>query len=317
MKRTILALLVVIASLGTAALWNREGFAMNVKLHAKDLPEHGLKIITPSDPSFDGKVMALLKGQTSDKTEALKPYSVIIENRGNQNVVAYMIEWCYTGADGKNECRRSAYVNPIELMEGGLPLPEVMEEQSDLIKPNKSRLFYLVNPDGSGSFRVPVSREEAEQIKAGAGINIQAMRQRYHAELAKFTDITVSLDGVFFDDGTFVGPDTTGFFDMVKAEVVAKRDLLSDIALGLSQLHKSKDEVFRHVQKIANQPDVDIGSGSTPTEFYHFYQKSYADQILRVRAALGDDDKTLTITLRPLKKEWRKLRKKQKTEDEK
>ena len=32
-------------------------------------------------------------------------------------------------------------------------------------------------------------------------------------EIAKqFSKVTIAVDGVFFDDGTFVGPDTTGFF---------------------------------------------------------------------------------------------------------
>ena len=309
MKRTALALLVVIAALSIAILWNRGARAMNIKIHAKDLPEHGLKIITPSDPSFDGKMKSLLKGQSHEAMDALKPYAFIIENRGEQNAVAYMVQWCFTATDGKDECYRSAYASPASLMEGEPPIPDEMEEQSGHLKPNKARLFSLISPDGNGAFSVTISREEAEQIKAGGGIDRQAMLQRYAAELAKYTDITVSIDGVFFDDGTFVGPDTTGFFVIMKAHVDARRDLLNDMALGLSQLHKSKEEVFGHVEKIASQPDVDIGSNSTPTQFYHFHQKAYATEILRLRKALGDD-KTLAFTLQPLKKEWRKLQKK-------
>lgn len=310
MRRTIIAMIAV-AAFGTVILWNRGAQAMKVKLHAKDIPEHGLRIIAPTDPSFDGKLNALLKGQMSETMEILKPFSFIIENKGQRTVVAHMIEWCFTGSDGKSECSRHMYISPMSLMEGET-LSEEMQEQSDYIKPNKSRLLSLVEPNGTGGFRVDISPDEAEQIGRGAAVDRKALLRRYGAELAKYTDITVSLDGVFFDDGTFAGDDTTGFFSIMKAHVDARRDLLNDVALGLSQLHKSKEEVFRYVEAVANQPDIDITSNSTPTEFYNYYKKFYAAEMLRLRRSWGDD-KTLAFSLSPLKKPWPKLEKKPKT----
>jgi hypothetical protein len=310
MRKTFIALAAV-AALGATIFWGRGAQAMKVKLHAKDLPEHGLRIILPSDPSFDGRMNALLKGRAGEATEILKPFSFIVDNKGPRNAVAYMIEWCFTGAGGDDECYRQAYTSPAALMEGEPPVPDEMEEQSNHIKPNRARLFSLLNPDGSGTFRVPASAEEAGQIKAGAGIDRQALLRRYGAELAKYTDITVAVDGVFFDDGTFAGDDTTGFFAMVKAEVDARRDLLNDMALGLSQLGRSKEEVFRYVETVANQPDVEISSGATPAEFYNFYKKFYAAQTLRTRGPLGDE-KALAVALHPLKKTWPRLEKRPK-----
>lgn len=286
MRKIIIALMAV-AVFGTVILWNRGAEAMKVKLHAKDLPEHGLRIIDPTDPSFDGKLNALLKGRMSETMEILKPFSFIIENKGQRTVVAHMIEWCFTGSDGKNECSRHMYISPMSLMEGET-LSEEMQEQSDYIKPNKSRLLSLVEPNGTGGFRVDISPDEAEQIGTEAAVDRKALLRRYGAELAKYTDITVSLDGVFFDDGTFAGNDTTGFFSMMKAHVDARRDLLNDVALGLSQLHKSKEEVFRYVETVANQPDIEIiSSKTTPTEFYNYYKKYYAAEMLRLRRSWG------------------------------
>lgn len=309
MRRTVIALTAIVA-LVVAIFWSRGAQAMRVKLHAKDLPEHGLRIIAPSDPSFEARLNALLKGRTSEALEIIKPFSFIVENNGPRTAVAYMIEWCFTGADGRDECSRQASISPAALMEGET-LSEEMAEQSGYIKPNKSRLLSLLNPDGSGAFSVPINPEEAEQIRAGAAVDRQALLRRYGAELAKYTDITVSIDGVFFDDGTFAGDDTTGFFNMVRAEVDARRDLLNDVALGLSQLHKSKDEVFRYVETVANQPEVDIVSNATPTQFYNFYKKRYATELLRLRRSVGDD-KALAVSLNPLKKVWLKLEKRPK-----
>ncbi len=310
MRKTTFALSVAAAALVAAAAWGWGARAMNLKMHAKDLPEHGLRIITPADPSFDGRLRALLKGQDGggDAAESLKPFSVIIENTGRRKAVAYMLQWCFTKEGGQDDCYRHAYASPDALMEGLPPGSEAAEERSFNIRPNRARLIRFVSPDGSSQFRLPVSREEAEQIRAGASVDRDALLRRYLAELAKYTDVTVSLDGVFFDDGTFVGPDTTGFFSVVKAEVDARRDLLNDIALGLTRLGKSKEEVFRHVEKVAGGPDVAVGSDSTPTDFYNFYKKRYAAQVLRMSQAFGDE-KGLAAALQPLRKPWVQLRK--------
>ena len=284
--------------------------AMNLKMHAKDLPEYGLRIITPADPSFDGRARVLLKGRDGgDSTESLKPFSIIIENTGGRMAVAYMLQWCFTKEGGQNDCYRHGYTSPGALMEGLPPGYEAADDRSHNISPNRARLIRFVSPDGSSIFRLPVSREEAEQIRAGASPDGESLRRRHLAELAKYTDVTVSLDGVFFDDGTFVGLDATGFFAIVKAEADARHDLLNEIALGLTQAGKSKEEVFRHVERIAEAPAPDVGSDSAPTDFYNFYKKQYAAQVLRMRQAFGDE-RGLAATLQPLRKPWIKLRKK-------
>lgn len=50
MKRTIFGLMITVAAVVVAVTWSKGVSATNLKLHAKDLPKHGLKIITPSDP---------------------------------------------------------------------------------------------------------------------------------------------------------------------------------------------------------------------------------------------------------------------------
>lgn len=193
----------------------------------------------------------------------------------------------------------------------GESLSEEQESQSSRIKPNTTQVVALISPDGSTPFRVRVSQEEANQIRQGATPDRKALLQRFMSELAtNYTDITVSIDGAFFDDGTFAGPDTSGFFAHVKAQIDAKRDLLNEVAIGLSNLHRSKEEVFSHVEKTAAQPDVRLDSNSTPTDFYNFYKRFYAREILEDRNAFGDD-KALAVTLQPLKKAWPKLRKDQ------
>lgn len=61
--------------------------------------------------------------------------------------------------------------------------------------------------------------------------------------------MTVIADGIFFDDGTFIGPDTTDFFTEVKAQMDARRELLSEIRDEL-KAGKKADEVFGRLEAI-------------------------------------------------------------------
>lgn len=304
-KVVILATLLLMLAIAGFSL-NRSARAMKLKLHAKDLPEHGLTIISPADPSFDGRMNALLKGERNGVAENLKPFSVFVKNQGSKTVVAYVIQWCFTNAEDQQECYRKAVINPTALMEGE-ELPEDMEEQSGRIKPGATRFFSLVSLDGGGPFSVKVSREEAERFRRGEFDRVELLR-RYSAELAKYSNLTVSIDGAFFEDGTFVGPDTAGFFETTQAMIDARSDLLSDIASGLSKPgSRSRDEAFVQVEAIARQAETELKSSSTPDDYYNHFKRAYASELLRVKDSQGIDQ-GLVAALRPMRKPWPMLR---------
>jgi hypothetical protein len=280
---------------------------MSVKVHKKDLPEHGLVIIGPADPSFDALLTAHLKGKPNEVMDSLKPFSFFVDNRSNRTVVAYSLQWCFTKADGTNECYADSLTNPRALMDGD-NLPDEMIEQSGRIKPHSARFFSLVSPDGSGSISVPASPEEVEQLKKGVSPDRGALLRRYGLELSKYSDITFSIDGAFFDDGTFVGPDVTGFFGETKAMISARYDVLNEIMRGVSNPGKNKEDVFKEVETMANQPEITLNSKSTFDDRYKNYKKRYAEEILRSRGV--GDEKALKLALRPMNKPWHILQKK-------
>lgn len=281
---------------------------MSITMHSKDLPESGLSILLPSDPSFDGRLANVMSGESNETVNILKPFSIFLENKNNQAVVAYMVKWCFTKSDGTANCHRKAYASPNALMEGE-SLSEEVESRSGRIKPNSAILLSLVSPN-SGSFRVSASREEAEKFKQGAKLDRGELLQRYNSELAKYTDVIVSIDGAFFEDGTFVGENTTGFYEQIKAQVDAKRDLLNELLAESTNPHKSKDQAFGRMEEIAKQQTADLNSKSTPADYYNFYKKFYASEVLSARQVLGDE-RGLATVLQPTKKQWRVLAKKQ------
>ena len=76
MKKTIvlsLSLIILISLLSGFAL-SRSSRPVKIKMHVKDLPRHNLRLIGPSDPSFDGRLRTELRGESNEVVDALKPF---------------------------------------------------------------------------------------------------------------------------------------------------------------------------------------------------------------------------------------------------
>jgi hypothetical protein len=281
---------------------------MSIRMHAKDLPEDGLIIIKPSDPMFEARLAEYMKGQANSTVDLFKPFSVFLENRSRKAIVAYLVQWCFTKGGGTNDCYRKAYASPRALMEGE-DLPADVDARTGKVKPGSRSFLSLISPEGGGGLRVSASRDEVEKFKQGLEPNREELVSRFSLELAQYSDLTVSLDGAFFEDGTFVGDDVSGFFAQMKAQVDAKRDVLNELSVESAKARVSKDQVFATLQSIASQDVFDLNSNSPPSDYYNYYRKHYAKQILTMRQSIGDD-RALAIALRPTRKAWRTLAKK-------
>ena len=107
------------------------------------------------------------------------------------------------------------------------------------------------------------------------------------SEFMSFADITVSIDGIFFDDGTFVGADTLGFFDRLKGQVEAKRSLRNFISESLAA-NKAASEIYAEIERMAAL-DVREPSASTTTgEYANYFARFFAQNLLAQRRVYGD-----------------------------
>ena len=311
---TVLAIGIVFVGSNECFLSNRRVQAVNIQINIKDLPEHGITLTTPTDPSFEGKLSALLSNKRNSLAEGLRSYSVLIENTGNKSIVGYRLKWEMTKADGTVSVRQAGGINIGSLMG---------KEPSGLDTPSRSVGFALksgsiafVSPAGSlneddGSMITGYAMGSAdpallEQLHQRAkGQRSSSLVDTVMADLKNYRSFTVSLDGAFYEDGTFVGPDTTGFFASVETCVNAKRDLLEEIAFAV-QHNRSMDQIFNYVEEITSttSPDAKLDQGS----LYNIYKKMDAEEMLRMRIALSSQ-KAVEISLRQLRLVWPKLKK--------
>lgn len=107
-------------------------------------------------------------------------------------------------------------------------------------------------------------------------------------KFAQATDIHVSLDGAFFEDGSFVGPNESRVFEIIKSEVGAKQHVLSYIVTSVSQ-GRTIDAVANELQaslplsrpELSRTPD---GSISGLDDYFRF---QYVSEFLGVLKANG------------------------------
>lgn len=311
MKKVIIPCLSLVALISFASGFalSRSSQQVRLKMNKKDLPQHGLRLLGPSDPAFEEKLTSEFKGETNELLDTLKPFSVFLENRGERPVVGYLIQWCFTTTDGHNQYYRKALVDPQALMDV-LDLSPELKRQQGWIEPGSATFLSLLKTDGSGFVRSDASAKEAAEFRKGKMPDETSRLARFRNEAAKFAQITVSIDGAFFEDGTFVGPDTSNFFAQTKAMIDARRDLLDEIAAGLSTSGTTTDSLYERLKETAAQSSVEIDSASTPADYYHYFKKFYANDILKTKEIHGQN-KALEIAIRPRNKSWATLGKKE------
>ena len=207
---------------------------MHVRFSKRDLPKQEVHIITSADPSFESTASTYFKNQSKSSNEELKPFSIFIKNSAKRTVVAYMLVWQLIRADGKILTNRTAYSEPAMLMGEKMP-NDPRFKHTQAIEPSGVRCFSWSAPIGEGLLVSLGDGHElgSEQLQKSQGD--AAVRVALTNELAQATDLTVSIDGLFFDDGTFIGPNTTGFFERMQAIVNAKLDLVRDITEAASE----------------------------------------------------------------------------------
>lgn len=273
--------------------------AVKVRINKKDFQEHGLSIITAADPSFDNLMSIYASRHPDASVEILKPFSFFIHNNTHRTVVAYVFKLECMKADGTVIDKTIGMTTLWALTNTvGDRTEAAIAHANTVIRPNTALFFSLAAPlealDDPHISTVQVAEQE-EELK------------RLKAEFAAYTNITVSIDGSFFDDGGFVGLDTTGFFNKVKAQVDARYEVLNGVQSNVEK-NKRIEEVFKPIEAMADAPKVKLRADSTPEEYYLHEKKLISQELSNIKKHKGDDNALEQVHMR-LNKKWPVLRK--------
>lgn len=300
MRNTISVVLLIVAALAITSGFSHNAnktTQTNAQFNVKDLPERGLTIISPSDPSYNNMLSDFLKGRSNPVIEAFQPFSIFIKNTTNKTMVGCMLKWELMQPDGRVITDKRDYIALWSLMGTA-----ISGQNDGVIRPNTAYLFtpsYLavnqVANSNSGNSSAVLPTEMAEYLK-----------QR-RSELDRVINITVSIDGAFFDDGSFVGPDSAGFFAKIEAMRNARYDMLQEVKQRVQQRARN-DEVFKYIEEVASGPKVELGSTSSPSDYYNSFKREAAQELLRGRSA-SNETQEIERVMRKLQKPWPALRK--------
>lgn len=263
---------------------NMGGVRAQTPMQITGIPEKGLVLVGANDPLFPSMANAILNGRDDLIYNTFQPYSVVLWNKTGKTVVEYCLRWEFTNPDGKRVAWTMSYGATRGLLDGSAPKAgALIGKLSSIIRPNEWMIVTPKSNIGSMSQLTPPSRSSIGAYTADLQSHLDTLRTS--------SDLTISLDGAFFDDGTFVGPDQSGFFDRFKAQVTAKQDVMNQVLDGVAK--------GQSVESIADQLKASVPSTggllertlqtATPADWYQFFRSRDVSSFLSTRAAYGDD----------------------------
>ncbi|PYS88077.1 MAG: hypothetical protein DMF64_21400 [Acidobacteria bacterium] len=272
----VVALLIYALTIVTIFSWSYKRVEAEMRFNKKDLPEHGIFIITEADPNFEALISAYSRRHPQTPINDLKLFSIFIENSTDRTVVGYRLRWACKKTDGTiidkvvTETTLWALTNIL-----GPNTESALKHADRVIGPKSYRFISLAAPSESMTGQVSDTDQNSEE-------ELQILK----TELRNYTEITVNLDGLFFDDGSFIGTDNK-YYGEIKASVDASNDVLKEIESGIQE-GKSANEIFKSIEEAANGPDIRLSSASTSRDHYLYEKKLSAQEILNIRKYKGD-----------------------------
>ena len=270
-----------------------------VNMIVRDIPQKGVILIPPADSTFERHFDAIFKANSSlagnpSLVNTMKPYSVVLNNNGQKRIVGYSLKWQIVSPNDTGTTHWVCGVNPSSLLRGaevpGDPSFQAWLSNADYaISPGSSKLISLlfsVGPSGLGSMgALAWSTADSATARNGTFPDGRSPMARVAEMLAAAKSITITVDGVFFEDGTFTGPNTSQVFERVKATIDATRDLQEEVALRVKRGQLAED-IFTNIEGLAKEPDV------TPPDNGGQYEQAkgaYARSLIQSRQIIGAD----------------------------
>jgi hypothetical protein len=294
--------------------YHRSQYSLNIQVNIKDLPEDGIILVSPSDPAFDKEVASLVSENPSERKQFIdvaKPFCVFIKNTGTREIAGYRLKWELLKADGEIITDWSSASAPTLLSRDDRSSRRITMAGSLPISPG-STLFVSME-SVMAKLLYSSKNSQANQIEETIKKRNSMMSQLSTINQEKIQSVAgviVTVDCAYFEDGTFVGPDTGNLLSETQGYIDAERELAL-MARQHIQERKRLDELFDKLKSIADESDALPGSRPSASDYKHLHLKIHARSLLKIRDK-GGDDVAIEYTQQPLNKTWAKLQKKAK-----
>ncbi|MGH9842737.1 MAG: hypothetical protein ACREEM_28670 [Blastocatellia bacterium] len=272
----MLAVLVAAGYTWNSNSTNKQKGYKGMEIEINDLAERGVVIHSPSSAGYNNRFSSLLAAP-NDLADSARKYSAVVENKTPHPIIAATIIWRFYPSQGEPIPQTFAF--------NSIPNNVFNAPGRGLIQPGEQYpLCLLLERAGFG-------RERATEIKGDD--DARRRLERVNALIARSVKWSVSVDGVLFSNGVFIGPDTIKYFDVLSARIRGARDIINELQQKLSA-GEPNDAVFAHARSYASITDeaLEAPYPDRPLRFHNpdYAYNSYKTNMGRQAIALRENE---------------------------
>lgn len=226
------------------------------------LPRHGVVLVPPSSPDYDlllADIQRRTTGTQSELPSAMVKFmpklsdspretSAVLLNKNEKTILGLQVDWVFETVGGRRYRHARQLISPRFLL---LPFEwnDATRKRAtywQAILPSSKRYVGELGMVGVNSDVRPPAPEE--RINGGGGGGAAGGKAGpWGPDPVK--QITVSIDGVFFGDGEFVGPNKGRLFERTVAEAEA-RVIVARVAREGHKRGLSAEIIFANIEKV-------------------------------------------------------------------
>lgn len=282
----------------------------------EDLPQHGLRLVAPSSPHY-APALAYLRRHLDQPVNGAPPIpehfrtriseedsstSAILLNQNKKTIAALQVVWRFETVTGHTPRHSRQMLSPqVLLLPFGNPESSLkLLKYWHTILPGSKRYLSQSGMVGDNTDVRPPAPEEKWPGKggifgfgSGGGMNLRDPVKQ----------ITLSLDGVFFLDGEFVGPNREGQFE----ETVALAEAHMQVAKIAREGHDSgraPAQILAEIENITgpapeefHAPPDTCQNGAKPEEFRRWALQRLAEEFTQEREFPHYSDENLVARI--------------------
>lgn len=283
----------------------------------EDLPQYGLRLFAPSSPDYapaladvrlhldqpvSGRppIPEKFSGRISDEEDSST--SAILLNQSKKTIAALQVVWRFETITGHKPRHSRRILSPqVLLLPFGKPASSLkLLEYWHAILPGSKRYLSQSGMVGDNTDVRPPAPEEKWPSKGG-GFGFGRSGRMSLRDPVK--QITLTLDGVFFLDGEFVGPNREGLFEETVAEAEA-HILVAKIAREGHNSGRAPAHILAEIEKTTGSAQAEFlvrpgarQSDAKPEEFRQTALQQLAAEFAQQREFPQYSDENLVVRI--------------------
>lgn len=259
-----------------------------------DFESLGIRLIGPADEMFDEEIRRYIGAEhkkLGPLLDVVDSLGVLVKSESQRPILGISLRWEFVNENGKVTYYPQSVSAPGELM-GMVPLDPSLRGKTSPFHGSNLRFFTLLQNVESvfvlsaQNLVFPATNYKIDDVgiikKVTLG-NVEKESLRKSAGMCK----SVAIDGILFNDGTFVGESKTGYFESISGSISATRDFLQGLRVAASEPNGLSQAIPRFANEEISSPNLVAGSllDDKYQVSYISTMKSIRDRIRRQRAA--------------------------------